>query len=90
MIRTNGTGGGYRIVVRSELSERYACAFEGMHMETEEGLTILTGQVKDQPHLHGILNRLYGLGLELLSVEALPDARLSTEEDRNLSDEPVA
>ena len=43
MIRTNGTGGGYRIVVRSELSERYACAFEGMHMETEEGLTILTG-----------------------------------------------
>jgi hypothetical protein len=62
MIRTNGTGKGYRIVVRSELSERYACAFEGMHMESEEGLTILTGRVVDQPHLHGILNRLYSLG----------------------------
>jgi hypothetical protein len=61
-----------------------------MRMETEEGLTILTGQVKDQPHLFGILNRLYALGLELLSVEAMPDARLSTEADCNLSDEPGA
>jgi hypothetical protein len=90
MLRTKCTGKVYRIVVRSELSERYASAFYGMRMETEEGLTILTGQVKDQPHLFGILNRLYGLGLELLSVEAMPDARLSTEVDRNLSDEPGA
>jgi hypothetical protein len=90
MVRKKCTGKVYRIVVRSELSDRYACAFDGMHMETEEGLTILTGQVKDQPHLHGILDRLYGLGLELLSVEAMPDAPLSTEEDRNLSDVPGA
>ena len=90
MIRTKCTGKVYRIVVRSELSERYASAFYGMRMETEEGLTILTGRVVDQPHLFGILNRLYGLGLELPSVEAMPDAPLSTEEDRNLSDEPVA
>ena len=33
----------YRIVVRSELSDRYASAFEGMEMETEDGRTILTG-----------------------------------------------
>lgn len=87
MIHTKCKGKIYRIVVRSELSDKYACAFDGLHMETDNGLTILTGQVKDQPHLHGILNRLYGLGLELLSVEAMPDARLSTEEDRNISDE---
>jgi hypothetical protein len=42
-------------------------------METREGQTILTGEVKDQPHLFGILQRLNGLGLELLSVEVLPD-----------------
>jgi hypothetical protein len=64
----------YRIVVRSELGERYAAAFEGMRMETRDGQTILTGEVKDQPHLFGILDRLNGLGLELLSVEALPGA----------------
>jgi hypothetical protein len=63
----------YRIVVRSELSERYAVAFEGMEMETKHGDTVLTGEIIDQPHLHGILDRLNGLGLELLSVQALPE-----------------
>lgn len=90
MIRTKGTAKVYRIVVRSELSDRYAYAFEGMRMETDNVLTILTGQVKDQPHPFGILNRLYGLGLELVSVEAMPDAPLSTEVDRHISDEPGA
>jgi hypothetical protein len=66
-----GTGKVYRIVVRSELSDRYASAFEGMRMEMRDGQTILTGEVKDQPHLFGILERLNGLGLELLSVRAL-------------------
>jgi len=70
-MRRKGTS--YRVVVRSELSERYAAAFEGMEMETESGLTVLTGKITDQPHLYGILDRINGLGLELLSVEALPD-----------------
>jgi len=63
----------YRIVVRSELSERYAAAFEEMEMETDSGLTVLTGKIIDQPHLYGILDRLSGLGLELLSVQCLPE-----------------
>ena len=67
-----GTGTVYRIVVRSELSDKYAVAFEGMEMETKNGDTILTGEVIDQPHLHGILARINGLGLKLLSVQALP------------------
>ena len=72
------TGKVYRIVVRSELSDRFAPAFEGMQIEAKDGETILTGEVIDQPHLHGILARINGLGLELLSVQALPeDAHLS-------------
>jgi hypothetical protein len=63
----------YRIVVRSELGERYAAAFEEMEMETNSGLTVLTRKIIDQPHLYGILDRLSGLGLELLSVECLPE-----------------
>ena len=63
----------YRIVVRSELSDKYAVAFEGMDMETKDGYTILTGEIIDQPHLHGILDRLNGLGLELVSVQVLPE-----------------
>jgi hypothetical protein len=73
----------YRIVMRSELSDRYASAFEGMHMETKDGQTILIGEVVDQPHLFGVLNRLNGLGLELLSVQTMPDEdHSSSERDR--------
>jgi hypothetical protein len=67
--RKKGTGKVYRIVVRGELSGRHAVAFEGMEMETETGQTILTGVI-DQPHLHGIFERINGLGLELLSVQS--------------------
>jgi hypothetical protein len=73
MIRKNGTSKVYRIVVRSELSDRCASAFEGMQMEAKNGRTILTGEVKDQPHLFGILARLNALGLVLLSVQALSE-----------------
>ena len=70
----------YRIVVRSELSERCAAAFE--EMETNSGLPVLTGKVIDQPHLYGILDRLSGLGLELLSVQCLPEG---TQDDAGSS-----
>src|SRR5919107_827059 len=75
-------GKAYRIVVRSELSERYAAAFEELEMETNSGLTVLTGEIIDQPHLYGILDRLSGLGLELLSVQCLPEG---TREDAGSS-----
>jgi hypothetical protein len=67
------TGTVYRIVVRSELNGRYAVAFEGMELEARDGVTVLTGKIVDQPQLYGILERINGLGLELLSVEALPE-----------------
>ena len=72
----------YRIVVRSELSERYAVAFEEMEMEVDSGRTVLTGKIIDQPHLYGILERLSGLGLELLSVQCLPEG---TQDDAGSS-----
>jgi len=68
-----GTGRFYRIVVRSELSDTYAVAFEGMEMEAKGGDTVLKGMIIDQPQLYGILDRINGLGLVLLSVETLPD-----------------
>jgi hypothetical protein len=63
----------YQIVVRGELSERYATAFEGMEMEIKNGRTVLTGEVKDQSHLHGILDRIGALGLKLMSVENMSE-----------------
>jgi hypothetical protein len=36
-------------------------------------LTVLTGEVKDQSHLHGILDRIGALGLKLMSVENMSE-----------------
>ena len=69
-----GTRTHYRITVRGELSDRYAMAFEGMEMEVTNGLTVLTGEVKDQSHLHGILDRIGALGLKLMSVENMSES----------------
>ena len=65
----------YQIVVRGEISKRYAPAFEGMEMETKSGQTILTGEIIDNSHLHGILDRIIALGLELVSVEEMSRER---------------
>jgi hypothetical protein len=72
----------YLIAARGELSDEYACAFEGMRMQSADGQTILAGEIVDQPHLLGILQRINGLGLELLSVEVLSeDAYPSAQRD---------
>ena len=80
MTREKGIRTFYRIVMRSELSERYAAAFDGMRMEIKNGETILVGEIVDQSHLLGILNRINGLGLQLLSVQALPEDAHSNAE----------
>jgi hypothetical protein len=67
-----GTGTVYCIVVCSEIGERFALAFEGMKVETKGGQTVLTGEVIDQSHLHGILGRIGALGLKLVSIESVP------------------
>ena len=82
------TGRVYRIVVRSELSNVYAVAFEGMQMEARDGDTVLTGKIIDQPQLYGMLERINSLGLELLSVEALPDAVLTGRESKREPEDP--
>jgi hypothetical protein len=78
----------YRIVVRSELTDTYAVAFEGMEMDTKSGNTVLTGKIIDQPHLYGILARINGLGLELLSVQTLPDDAQWSTEGKKVPEEP--
>ncbi|CAN5862306.1 hypothetical protein BH18ACT11_BH18ACT11_27330 [soil metagenome] len=81
-IMNRGTGTVYCIVVRSELSDAYAVAFEGMEMERKNGDTVLTGEIIDQPHLYGILGRINGLGMELLSVQALPEGGRPNSESK--------
>jgi hypothetical protein len=69
----------YQIVVRGELSQRYVLAFEGMTLATGDGQSSITGPVVDQAHLHGLLNRLGDLGLELISVNPTLDPASSAQ-----------
>jgi hypothetical protein len=67
----------YRIVVRGELSRRYLPAFEGMTLTASGGETAITGPVVDQAQLHGLLDRVGDLGLELISVNPAPESVVS-------------
>jgi hypothetical protein len=63
----------YQIVVGAEIGERFAAAFEGMEVRIAEGRTIIEGEVVDQSHLHGILDRINALGLELVSLQPVTE-----------------
>ena len=62
-----------RIVVAGELSSRFASAFPGMALQCDAGRTVITGTVVDQAHLHGLLNQVSALGLDLVSVVPVED-----------------
>ena len=61
----------YRLVVKGELGARYASAFEEMTISAHDGITEITGEIIDQSHLQGLLERIAGLGLTLHSVTPL-------------------
>lgn len=46
---------------------------EGVQVAIQPVGTILRGTVVDQAALHGVINRLQGLGLELVEVRRLTD-----------------
>jgi len=44
-----------------------------MKINYEEGNTILSGNIKDEAHLHGILNFIRDLNIKLISVNPAND-----------------
>jgi hypothetical protein len=54
----------YRIVVRGELRG----SLEGLVVRSEGGFSVITGEIVDQSHLHGILDWLGVRGVEIMSV----------------------
>ena len=64
----------YEIVVRGRLSSRYESAFDGSTLVPHHGQTTLRADLIDQSQLYGLLNRLRDFGIELVSVNAVPEA----------------
>ena len=62
----------YQIRVIGHLDDSWSQWFDGLDITLEEdGETIISGPVLDQPELHGLLKKINDLGLHLLSVEQM-------------------
>ena len=60
----------YRIRFRGALDERQAAWFDGLCLNPAgEGESLLLGWLSEKAALHGVIGRIRGLGLEVLSVE---------------------
>ena len=76
----------YRIVVQGQIGERWASWFDDLTVLTEaspgeDARTVLTGPVRDQAALLGLLQKLYTLGLPLLLVERMDVATSQARTD---------
>lgn len=59
----------YEIRLIGHLADTWAEYFNGLEISNlENGEAVLTGYLPDQAALHGILNRINNLGLQLVSV----------------------
>jgi hypothetical protein len=62
----------YRIVVRGHLSERLGHAFaSALTVEAGAGETALTGELRDERQLRGVLDGLDDVGIEVVSVDVV-------------------
>jgi hypothetical protein len=59
----------YQLVVRGELDTRFELVFTGMELSQVEGTTVMTGKVRDDAELYGLVERIAELGLELVSIQ---------------------
>jgi hypothetical protein len=56
------------IKIQGHLNSKWKDCFEGMEISYEGNNTILTGNLKDEAHMHGILNIIRDYNLILISI----------------------
>lgn len=54
--------------------------FDGMTIDQQNDRTLVEGTIVDQSHLHGMLNKIRDLNLELISVTKLDTDDMEREE----------
>jgi hypothetical protein len=63
----------YQIKIKGGLDERWSDWFDALTVTQYKDETLLTGLVRDQAALHGLLARIRDLGLPILLVEQISD-----------------
>jgi hypothetical protein len=57
-----------KIKVKGHLDKKWKKSFDGMNVSYDGDNTVLSGKIKDDAFMHGILNRIRDLNLKLISV----------------------
>ncbi len=68
----------YQVRIRGQLDAQWQAWFEGLSITPQEnGDTLLSGAVRDQAALFGLLKKVRDLGLPLLSVNCIEPGQLN-------------
>ncbi len=79
----------YKIIVLGEIDQARKAwfaqmGFDAAHLHSDtQSFTLLTGQVIDQSHLRGILNKLWDLNFELVEVSGVENKGAMGEKYEN-------
>jgi hypothetical protein len=66
---------GYQIRIKGRVSDSILANFDGLDADFEPAETVLHGVDLDQAALHGVLERVRSLGLELVEVRKVRAGR---------------
>ena len=64
----------YRIVVRGELRLDPAGVFENLSVQPAGDCSVIEGPIMDQSQLHGVLEHLGDMGVEIVSVTPMGES----------------
>jgi hypothetical protein len=71
-----------KIRIKGTLKEDWSDWLEGLSVSNQaDGETVLNGQISDQAALLGLLNRIHGLNLQLLSFSQSNNAEVSQRKE---------
>ena len=73
--------GRYEIRLKGHLEARWSAWFDGLSLSQEsDGTTVIRGPVIDQAALHGSLNKVRDLGLQLIAVTQVDPKQMKGKE----------
>jgi len=68
----------YEIKAAGRLGEQWTDWFGGLWVECEGEMTLISGEIRDQAALHGLLAKIRDIGMPIVSVR-----RLDTDSDQH-------
>lgn len=80
--------GRFEIRVRGRLSERVRAAFPGMDVVEVPAQTVISGWSRDEDEVHGVLDRIQSLGLQVVSLEQTAGERAEEPADEVVEELP--